>query len=162
MEKIGDVFEIPLSSGKKAYGQYLFKDKMGPMIQVFDLITENRASIDQLRSAKPLFPPIITGLSAAIRRGFWKIIDNMPVGKFTYPNFVSTLYNEKTGKSGIWYLYNGEKDTRIGPNLPDELKKLEFLIVWSPHDVVHRIETGEYPFPYRDLIMHNEFTPRAR
>lgn len=162
MIRIGDLFEIPLSSGKNAYGQYVFRDKMGPMIQVFDLITENRISIDQLKNPKLLFPPIIIGLSAAIRTGFWTIIGSMPIERFKYPNFVSTLYNEKTGKAGIWFLYNGEEDVRIGPILPDELKKLEFLIVWSPHDVTHRIETGEYPFPYRDLIMHNELKPRGK
>jgi len=162
MVKVGDIFEIPLSSGKKAYGQYVFRDRMGPMIQVFDLITNTKIHVEQLRDSKPLFPPIITGLSAAIKKEFWKVVGHLPVEKFEYPNFISTLYNDKTGKAGIWFLYNGEKYGRIGTILPKELKKLAFLIVWSPHDVVYRIETGEYPFPYLELIMHNEFTPRSR
>ena len=84
------------------------------------------------------------------------------VQNFVYPNFIATEYNEKTGKASIWFLWNGERYLRIGPELPEKYKELEYLMVWSPYDVVHRIEIGEYPFPYRDLIMHNEFTPRTK
>ncbi|MDD5760084.1 MAG: Imm26 family immunity protein [Desulfobulbaceae bacterium] len=157
-----DVFEIPLSSGKRAYGQYVFMDKYGPMVQVFDLITEERTPIDALRNAKPLFPPVITGLHAAIRAGLWEKIGKLPVENFSHPKFVTTLFNAKTGKAGIWSLYDGVESKRIGSTLPDELKELEFLMVWSPYDVVHRIETGEYPFPFRELIIHNMYTPRSK
>jgi hypothetical protein len=34
----------------------------------------------------------------------------------------------------------------------EEYKILEYDIVWNPYDVVRRIETGEYPFPYQELI----------
>ena len=43
--------------------------------------------------------------------------------------------------------------------MPAEYKKLEFLVVWDPKNVVDRIETGKTPFPYSDLIENNEFTP---
>jgi hypothetical protein len=105
MIKKGDFFELPLSDGRFAYGQYVFKDrKMGPLIQVFDLISENRIQIEQLKTAYPLFPPIITGLFAAIRTGMWNVIGRKAVENFTYPNFVSTFYDQKTGKARIWFL----------------------------------------------------------
>ena len=148
--RVGDIFEIPLSDGRKAYGQYVFRDKkMGPLIQVFDLITEEEAQphqlIDQLGNAKPLFPPVITGLFAAIRTGLWKIIGHMPVGEFVYPKFISTLH-ENYRQVGFWHLRDGENSIRLGRELPDEYKQLEFLVVWDPNDIPHRIETGENPY----------------
>jgi hypothetical protein len=157
---IGDIFEIPLSRNRKAYGQYVFFDKkMGPLFQVYDLITETGVQPEQLKNAKPLFPPIIVGLKAAIRLGLWTVVGRIPVDGFVYPNFVSTFYNQKSGKAGIWYLWDGERSIRIGDKLPEEFKKMEFLLVWSPYDVVKRIETGEGYFPYRELILYNEYTP---
>lgn len=67
MIRVGDLFEIPLSDGRKAYGQHIFKDKMGPLIQVFAIITYQNIVPEQLKSAKPLFRPVITGLFAAIK-----------------------------------------------------------------------------------------------
>ena len=72
MIKVGDIIEIPLSDGRKAYGSYIYKDKMGPMIQVFDIITDQKIVPERLMEAKPLFRPIITGLFTAIRTGLWK------------------------------------------------------------------------------------------
>jgi hypothetical protein len=155
--RIGDVFEIALSDGRKAWGQYVFKDKkMGPLVQIFDLITEDEISLDQLRDAELLFPPVLTGLFAAIKVGFWNVIGHLSIERFVYPRFISTFYDDKTGKARIWYLWDGEKDTSIGRELSEEYKQLEFLCVWDPRDVVHRIETGENP--YDDLIQTNRYT----
>lgn len=145
--KVGDIFEIPLSNDRRAYGQYMFKDqKMGPLIQIFDLITEEEIGLDQLKDVQPLFPPVITGLFVAVRTGLWKIIGHIPIAKFVYPKFISTLYNEKTGAIGIWYLWDGERSVRLGHELLDEYKHLEFLVVWDPHDIAYRIETGKDPY----------------
>jgi hypothetical protein len=159
--KVGDIFEIPLSKGRKAYGQYLHHSKMGPIVQVFDLISDN-VTIDQIVSSNLLFPPVITGLYAAIKNGYWKVIGYRPILGFVHPKFVSTLYDQDTGKAGIWFLWNGEIDIQIGPVLPSEYKNLEFLVVWDPTNVVHRIETREMPFPYGDLIKNNEFIPKPK
>jgi hypothetical protein len=98
--KIGDIVEIPLSGGRKAFGQYVFMDrKNGPLLQVFDLITDREFDLERLRNANPLFPPVITGLFAAVRTGFWRVVGHMPVEEFVYPKFVSTLYNQRTGKA---------------------------------------------------------------
>jgi len=40
---------------------------MGPIIQVFDLISAGDVAIEEVISSKPLFPPVITGLYAAIK-----------------------------------------------------------------------------------------------
>lgn len=152
--KIGDVFVIPLPNGGNAYGQYVFQDKkMGPLVQIFDLITEHKIQVDQLQETHPLFRPVITGLFAVIRSGLWEIIGTLPVKNFLYPMFISTLENEDTGHAGVWYLWDGEKSLRLGYTVPDEYKDLEFLCVWSPYDISRRIETGEKP--YDTLIRTN-------
>ncbi len=160
MVKIGDIFEIPLSDNKFAYGQYVYKDKMGPIIQVFDFISINRIRLDQINRMRPLFPPIITGLFVAIRLGIWQVIGKKSVNQFVYPNFVSAYYDEKTGKVNTWFLWNGERYINIGSILPSKYRNLEYLISWNPEDVVNRIETGKYIFPFRDLILNNEFVPK--
>jgi hypothetical protein len=161
--KVGDVFEIPLSENRKSYGQYAFADKkVGPLIRVFDIIVQNGEILDLETIVKiPLrFPPIITGVVAAMRKGFWKKLDNISVKDFVYPKFVSTLYDGKTGKPGAWFLWDGEKSINVGNKLAEEYKGLEYLIVWNPSDVTQRIETGLYPFPYKDLMEKNEFVPK--
>jgi hypothetical protein len=160
MITIGSIFEIPLSDRRFAYGQYVFKDtKMGPIVKIFDLISDTQIQFEQFDVVKPLFPPIITGLFAAIRSGMWKVIGKKAVEGFVYPNFISTFFNEKNGEAGVWFLWDGSKSVRLGTQLPEKYKNLEYLMVWNPPDVVKRIETGEYPFPFRELILENKFIP---
>jgi hypothetical protein len=87
-------------------------------------------------------------------------VGNQPVSNFAYPGFVSTFYNQSTGEASTWYLWNGNESIRLGRRLPDKYKKKEYLTVWSPYDVAERIETGEYPYPYGDLIKYNKYKPK--
>jgi hypothetical protein len=158
--KEGDIIEIPLLNGTKAYGWYLHYSQMGPIIQVLSLISASAVTVDQILASKPLFPPVITGLFAAIKEGKWKVVGHKPVTNFVHPKFVLTLYDQRSGEAGIWFLWDGQKEIRIGPVLPEEYRGLEFLVVWNPTNVVRRIETGEIPFPYADLVKYNKFTPQ--
>ena len=163
--KIGDVFKIDLSNNKKAFGQYIFADKLeGPIIQIFDLILDQEETIElsEITSRSLLFPPIITGVFSAIKSGYWEIIGNQPIENFIYPKFISTLWDQKTGKARIWFLWDGKNETKIGWSLPENFKKYEYRVVWSPFDVVERIEKGgEILNPYKDLIEKNQFTPKG-
>lgn len=152
--RVGDIFEIPLSDGRMAYGQYAFRDERnGPIIQVFDVILDAGAEFTQvqeyLNHAKLLFPPVITGLFVAVRTGMWKVIGHIPMKDFDYPGFVSVLHENYSPMSD-WFLISAEKDIRLGKRLPKKYKNLEFLVVWSPYDIPHRIETGENP--YEEMI----------
>jgi hypothetical protein len=159
--KIGDIFEIYLSDGRMAYGQYVYQDKtMGPLIQVFDKISRTKLSIDDLRDAHPLFPTVITGLFAAIRDGVWTVVGNTPVNQFKYPGFLKNLFDSKTGKARTWFLWNGMTSMPLGSTLSTDQKKLEFLVIWNPSDIVERIEAGgARPYPFEDLIERNQFKP---
>jgi hypothetical protein len=162
--KVGDLIEIPLSGNRKAFAQYVHWDaKVGPLIKVFDLVTHE--PLDVLAagaSARPLFPPVITGLFAAVRSGIWKTIGHLPVSEFTYPGFVSTFWDQDTGLARDWFLWDGARSVRLGKDLPKEHRAKEYLVVWNPSDVVTRIETGQYPFPYGDLLTKGRFVPEQR
>lgn len=162
--KVGDIIEIPLSHGRKGYAQYVHWDsKVGPLIQVFDFVTHERLDdVMRLDSAQPLFPPVITGLFAAVRTGVWEVIGHLPASGFVYPGFVSTFWDQDTGRARDWYLWDGERSVPLGKELPREHRNKEYLVVWNPTDVATRIETGEYPFPYGDLLRDGQFAPRRR
>lgn len=149
--KMGDIFEIPLSDGRRAFGQYVFfDDKNGPLIQIFGFMKRPGEDLDlqQLVSGPQLFPPVITGLFAAIRSGLWRVVGHLPVRDFHYPGFVSALYNERTEKYSTWYLWDGHTFHALGSDLPQQYQQLERLVVWHPLSLVRRIETGDNPYAY--------------
>lgn len=160
--KPGDILEIPLPNGSFAYSQYLMLSKMGPIIEVVDLVSLTRVDLARVATAKPMFPPVIAGLHAAVKSGEWRIVGNIPPRDHEHPRFVSTLYDQETGEARTWFLWDGQKDTPLGPALPEKYKVLEYLVVWNPSDIATRIETGVIPFPYGDLINHNRFNPKPR
>jgi hypothetical protein len=161
MIKIADLFEITLSDNKKAIGHYVYwDDKNGPLIQVFNyLANKDEMRIEDAIKMPYMFPPVITGLKAAVRNGLWPVIGKKPVINFTYPKFISSHWNDKTGEVTNWFLYNGNSFISLGLALPEEYKNLEYLVVWSPFDVIYRIETGIIPFPYGEMIKNNRFAP---
>ncbi len=122
MVRVGDFFEIPLSNNRKAFGQFVYKElKNGPMIQVYDLIVQedDPLQIDFLKLT-PLFPPIITGLNAAIREGLWHKIGKYPINSFAYPLFISAHWSNLSKQVINWFLWNGENYIELGPELPEK------------------------------------------
>jgi hypothetical protein len=148
-KKIGDVYKIPLSNSRHAYGHYVFADKKyGPLVQIYDVITNEEVELEQISSSGLLFPPIILGLNAAIRDDGWEKIGNLKLENYEPPDFISAMYDSVNDKMGVWYLVKlkEDKSKAIGIVLPDRYKKLEQLLVWPPDDVIVRIETGINPY----------------
>ncbi|MCL4517012.1 MAG: immunity 26/phosphotriesterase HocA family protein [Firmicutes bacterium] len=147
--KVGDVFVIPLPDGRKAYGQFVFWDDRKPyglgfLVQIFDLITEVEVPVEQLRSTRPLFPPVFVGLRASIRSGRWRVVGRLPVEGFVFPKFRWT----NGGKPGIyhdWKIWDGEQVVFVG-DLPPEYRSLELFCVWGDELLEDRIATGVNPF----------------
>lgn len=66
--KVGDVLEIPLTSGKRAYAQYLCADpKHGSLIQVFALTGDQVPELRDIIDSGPLFPPIFSDVKVAAK-----------------------------------------------------------------------------------------------
>ena len=115
------------------YGQYVYLDKRyGLLVQIYDLITKDEVTIDQILKASLLFPLIIVGLKAAIREGIWKVIGNATTNNFRYPLFKSTVLGNLFPKPKMWYLWDGSELVRVGYQLPEEYNELEYLVVWTP------------------------------
>lgn len=165
--KNGDIILIPLSEEKVAIGQLIYwkiepKQLLNPLLRivegVFDIDTLDLNTIDITRE---MFPPIATGVRAAVRSGMWKKTGNLPTGSVPYPTFVSTFYRDD-GTARDWWITDGNGSRLIGPELPEKYKKCEFEVVLNPPDVVERIRTGQITFPYGDLIKDNKFTPISK
>lgn len=157
--RIGDIFKIPLSDGRNAFGQYILQSKMGPLIQVYEILSVDEVDLDEIINSKLLFQPVIVGLFAAIKNEIWSVVGNKAVILKEHPRFITTNWNEKTGEAGIWVIWNGESYSNIGPVLPNAVKRYEFLVIWPPQMITKRIETGKVPFPFGELIRDNKFTP---
>ena len=146
--RVGDIFEIPLLDGRRAYGQYVYRDsESGPIVQIFDLILKETESfkIEMISKSRPLFPPVITGLFAAIRTGEWKVVGHLDVEDFVYPLFLSPLRGRDPFSVKKWYLWDGKRYTELGEALPEKYNTLEMTGVWAPFDLAKRIETGNNP-----------------
>lgn len=164
--KTGDILQLPLSDGTYAVAQIVLLDftkgaPMNPLIRVVKgrYHLDEKIDLDKVDLTDQLFPPILTGVGGAVKAGFWQKIGHRPVENFKYPAFISTIWSQDTGEAGTWYLRDESGTYTLGEELQKELKNLEFDIILDPHDVNTRIETGEITFPFRDLIIHNRFTP---
>ncbi len=159
--EIGDILEIPLPDGRRAFCQVVsWEERLGPLIRVYDLVTHERIPVEALKNAQALFPPVVSTVFDAVQTGSWEIIGHLPVGDFSFPAFISSRYDEKTGAVSMWFLWHGQDCTYLGNRLPEECRQLEYLVTWSPSDIVERIETGRVPYPYEELIRDNRFVPR--
>ncbi len=144
--KVGHIFKCPLSNSKHAYGQFYADTSNGQMIRIFDVITDDEIAPEEIVKHKLMFPPIFVGLSAAIREGVWEIVGFQEIKDFKMPQFKSSLFGP-TEKDNVWFLIDGDKEIKLGKELPEKYKKLERAGVWSAYDVNKRIENkGEIPY----------------
>ena len=139
--KVGDLFEIPLRDGRRAYGQYLHWGKLGYLIRVFDAISTEEMRVELLKTASQLFPPVYVGLRPAIRCGRWRLLGNIPVQGFVHPVFRSTNGLEP-GTYHDWHIWDGDTEVFVGELQPEHLE-LEFECSWGTDLLEQRIMTGE-------------------
>jgi hypothetical protein len=147
--KVGDCFVIPLPDGRHAYGQYLLWDDRNPgglgcLIKVFDLITDEKVSVEDLARLPRMFPPVYVGLKASIRSGRWRVIGQLPVEDARIPTFRRTI-GSKPGIYHDWKIGDGQNWQPIG-DLPPDLRSLEMWLVWSDESLEKRIVTGRNLF----------------
>ncbi len=148
--KLGDCFEIPLSNGEFAYGQYIYLDDrtmgLGTLVQIFNFLSDRRLDLEQfkatLTSTRFMFPPVFVGLLPAIRSGRWRIVGNLPVSNFIFPKFRSTL-GTRPGIYHDWKIWDGANTVAVG-DLPVAYRSLELKMVWGAEGLEERIIEGKY------------------
>lgn len=143
--KLGDIMEIPLVGGLKAFAQYVFRDEQyGLLIRVFDLKSKDVPSLERILASGLMFPPIYTIPQVAVRDGRWRVIGNNKVEGFSYPVFKHG-HPDRDGKVSFWSLFDGKQFIKVGA-LPPGAEKFEVLVIWGLDAVEQRIETGANPY----------------
>lgn len=136
---IGDVLEISTPAGL-AYFQYTHQHSMyGGLIRVLEGTYGERpadfAAMTRSRECFVVFFPV----RAAANRGLVKIVahEEIPPHAREFPLF-------KSGRPGSWWLWDGEREWRIGELAPDQ-RSLPFREIWNDTLLAKRIANGWSP-----------------
>lgn len=146
MLKAGDVFAIRTANGD-AYFQFARKmPPMGALIRVLpgtysDQPLEWDALISQRTNFWIFFP-----VAAAAKQGIVKKIANFPIPAHAQEPllFRAGVVDPSTGKVEDWWLWDGEKEWRVGA-ITEEQRKLPIRGSWNDTLLVKRIEEGWLP-----------------
>lgn len=155
--KLGDVFEIPLTDGRKAYGQYVYRESGGPIMRIFDYFTlpGEKPDLQEIDTKKLIFPPVYAGIMGAVRANAWKVIGELPFDDYKFEGFLNFIPEIGTNKIKLWALWDGETSHDLGSSLPKKYVKFETTAVYPADLIVERIETGFNMFDYPKK--HNRF-----
>lgn len=144
--KVGDLIEIKTALGY-AYAQYTHKHSVyGALLRVFNTIYSRRPDSlkdvveDRVRFSN-FFP-----LMAAVKQGVFPVVGNYAVRQELkqFPQFRAGVFNPETRKVAVWWLWDGEKEERLG-GLTEEQKQLPIRGVWNDTLLIERIESGWTP-----------------
>lgn len=154
--KIGDVFQIPLSDERKAYGQYVFQDKKnGPIIRVFDYFTkkDEKEDIQKIDTSKLLFLPVYASVYWAVKEHGWTVVGSLSVDDYQFSGFLNFMPSFPPNPDGgtkvkSWFFWDGEKDIELGGELSKKYLDYESTGVYPADLIAERIETGFNAFEY--------------
>jgi len=142
----GDVFGILTSRGE-AYFQYVKKiAPMGSLIRVLPgVFADSLTDYDSLVTTQTNFW-IFFPAGAALSRGVIR-----KVGRYAIPDhskipplFRAGVVDPAVGKVVDWWLWDCEKEWRVGP-ITDEQRKLPIRGSWNDTMLIERIENGWLP-----------------
>jgi hypothetical protein len=68
----------------------------------------------------------------------------VPLEAQAFPTFRNGVIDPSTGKVKVWWLWNGEKEWRVG-EITAEQRRLPILGVWNDTLLIERIESGWTP-----------------
>jgi len=146
--KIGSIVEIATQKGL-AYAQYTHKhNQYGALLRVYSGFHEtrpNHIALSSILESAPIFLCFFP-LSAAVNRGIVSIVDNtsLPLKSLEFPIFRAGVVDPSTGKVATWWLWDGEKEWRVG-ELTNDQRKLPIRGVWNDTLLIERIESEWTP-----------------
>lgn len=148
--RIGDILEISTYRGL-AYAQYTYKHpRFGYLVRVLPGFYNSRpANLTEIISGPERYFTFVF-LRQALRRDIVRVIGRheVPERARKFPLFRDGVVDPKTGRVAHWWLWDGEREWRVGKltkrekNLPirsvwnDILLAERIASEWSPADVV--------------------------
>ena len=138
--KIGDICEIKTSKGF-AYFQYTHKHpSYGSLIRILPgIYKERQRNFADLSQIKERFW-IFFALGTACYRNIVQIVDHQNI-----PDFARIFPLMKIrGLGGDWWLWDGEKETKIG-ELPKQFLDLSYRRIANDSALINLIEDPNYP-----------------
>ncbi|MDQ8205892.1 hypothetical protein QEH52_00080 [Coraliomargarita sp. SDUM461003] len=85
-------------------------------------------------------------LQAAVNHGGVEIVGNevVPAEEKSFPVFRTGMVDPQTRKVSVWWLWDGEKEWKIGKLSPEQ-RSLPIRGVWNDTILIERIESGWTP-----------------
>jgi hypothetical protein len=144
--RIGDIVEIPTAKGL-TYAQMSHNHaRYGALLRVLPGYFTSRPSdfnelIHQPETFATFFP-----LQAALNRTIFDVVSNCPVPDFAkpFPLFRTGVEDPATRKVKVWWLWDGEKEWKVG-DITTEQRKLSLRGIWNDTLLIERIEAGWTP-----------------
>ena len=144
--RIGDIVEITTKRGL-AYAQYTHRHRRyGALLRVLEGLCEERpGSFRGLAGGKMRFHTFFP-LQAAVNRGIVAIVGNesVPDHAKDFPVFRAGVVDPRTGRVGVWWLWDGKNEWRVG-ELTSEQRKMPIRGVVNDTILIERIESGWTP-----------------
>lgn len=144
--RVGDVFEILTDRGL-AYAQYTHRNPLyGELIRVLPGFFDQRPSEYGELVRRPARFCTFFPLRAAAAKRVVIIVANEPVPAEAqgFPIFRAGVVNPTTGKVDVWWLWDGDKEWRVG-QLSEQERRLPIRGVWNDTLLIERITSGWTP-----------------
>ncbi|WP_406698430.1 hypothetical protein V5E97_06130 [Singulisphaera sp. Ch08] len=143
--KTGDVVRITARRGY-AYAQVSHIHKnFGCLLRILDGFFAPQQGIPNVGDFPEIFQTYMFYQDLLIS-GYSEIVCNAPLrDEFkTHPLMRDGVRNPKTGKVGVWWLWDGIKEWPIGV-LPENMRGLSLRGIWNYKMLIDRIENGWRP-----------------
>ena len=143
---IGDIIEIPTAKGF-IYAQCTHTHQnFGEVLRIFkDFYKERPSDFTNMASEKEKFI-VLFPLNEAVKQKIFEVVGRaeIPESSKKFPIFRNGLPNQKTGKIEVWWLWDGEKEWKIG-KIKKEQRKLPLHEVINDTLLIERLESGWTP-----------------
>jgi hypothetical protein len=144
--RIGDIIEIPTARGL-SYAQLSHNHaRYGALIRVLPGFSQSRPNhFAELVGRKEAFVTFFP-LQAALNQGVFEVVGNctVPDSAKAFPLFRTGVEDTVTRKVKVWWLWDGEKEWKVG-DITAEQRKLSLRGIWNDTLLIERIEAGWTP-----------------
>jgi hypothetical protein len=140
--KIGDIVEVPTGKGL-AYVQFTHKHaKYGSLVRALEGFHSTRPNVLDLVNRRTQFVTFLP-LGVAVSRHIFEIVGNLPVPEpdQAFPIFRGGLIDPATKTVPVWWLWDGEREWRVG-QLNREQWKYPIRGIWNDTLLIERLESG--------------------